>query len=189
MRYCLDVDGCLANFYQAYEDMCIEVDGQDLFRDAKWPQQYPQVWDWPEAAGYSVETMKEVWRRIKESKTFWSNLAVLEKLPYGLMRTDQVYFVTDRPGATAQYQTHLWLEDKVYGCPNVIMSNGRSKGDICAALGIDVAVDDRAENVIEIEIKSPGTRAYLLNRPYNKDAVVKRRAASMKDVAEKEWLK
>lgn len=170
MRIGLDVDGVLANFYAAYEALTIKVDGRNLFGKKRWPNALPEVWDWPEAAGYSAETMKQVWKEIKESETFWLRLSKLEHV--NLKRIEEghiLHFITDRPGETALWLTNRWL-NCMYGVsdPDVrISSRERTKGDYCRNLDLDIYADDKLENILDVQEKSPATRAYLILRPYN----------------------
>src|SRR5688572_14955668 len=101
MKIGVDVDGCLANFVKAYEDLFVKVAGVDLF-PARWPEVDPPCWDWPQHYGYSNDHAAAVWKLIKADPTFWYNLqpydwtaAVLKQVQFC---GHEVYFVTDRPG-------------------------------------------------------------------------------------------
>jgi len=70
-RIGVDIDGVLANFWEAYENLTIQVSGEDRFGKARWPNQYPPSWNWPEDHfGYSKATMSEVWNTIRTNSTF-----------------------------------------------------------------------------------------------------------------------
>lgn len=169
----IDVDGIVANFFAAYENLIVEVSGKDLF-PARYPVLLPPVWNWPQAWGYSEEVIGEAWRYIKSSPTFWTELT---PLPYAreflehLDKSDhEVYFITDRPGLAPQMQTQLWLSDHGFFGPNVIISR-KGKGAVAAALSLDVYIDDKGENILDVVQKSPSTRVYMLKYPYNEEFV------------------
>ena len=166
----VDVDGVLACFFKAYEDLTVKVAGVDLF-PARYPAVLPPTWDWPEHYGYSAETMKEVWRQIKADTLFWKNLDPLPGAVNFLKKlystNHEVYFITDRAGNEPQFQTHWWLQDQGFDEPNVIISR-KGKGSACTALSIELYIDDKGENVLDVMEKSPETRTLLLTYPYNK---------------------
>lgn len=169
-RVGIDVDGILACFFKAYEDLTVAVSGVDLF-PARYPEQLPPTWNWPEHYGYSDQVMKEVWRRIKTDGNFWYSLGPLPGAEAFLEALDtpgiEAYFITDRPGVGAQLQTAQWLNDAGYPLPSVIISR-KGKGIVCNALSLDYYIDDKTENIQDVVAKSPGTSAYLLDYPYNR---------------------
>ena len=74
-------------------------------------------------------------------------------------------FLTKRPeivGATAQVQSQRWLESKGFTLPSVYVVQG-SRGRIAAALGLDIVVDDRPENCLDVVVDSKA-RAILVWR-------------------------
>ena len=188
LRIGIDVDGVLACFFKAYEDLIVEVAGVDLF-PARYPEALPPTWNWPEFYGYSDETMKEVWQRIRSSLHFWKSLEPLpgaQKFLEALYRDDtETYFITDRPGVSAQYQTAKWLDDNRFGYPSVILSGRHlTKGQACAALHLDIYLDDKGENVLDCEEKAPNTRTLCLTYPYNEGFKVKERVGSLEEALE-----
>lgn len=166
----VDVDGVLANFFKAYEDLIIDVSGVDKFGDSRYPHVFPRVWNWPESYGYNKETMNQVWDEIKFSESFWLNMEPLpgaEGFLNKLSQTDhEVYFITDRPGIETQLQTTAWLEEHGYPLPSVIISR-KGKGAVCDALSINYYIDDKVENIEDVNWKSAHTKAFLLYYPYN----------------------
>jgi hypothetical protein len=82
----------------------------------------------------------------------------------------EIVFLTKRPqtvGATAQVQTQRWLESKGYRLPSVFVVQ-RSRGRIADALGLDIVVDDRPENCLDVVVDSKA-RAILVWREDEKD--------------------
>lgn len=167
----VDVDGVLANFFTAYEDLVIKIDGQDRF-PARYPDALPPVWNWPQHYGYSEAVIAEAWRHIKGSGRFWNALKPLpgaEEFLNALDNLDlEVYFITDRPGLYAQFQTSIWLERMGFPNASVVISR-KGKGAACDALSVTHYIDDKGENIENVNENSPGTEAFLLAYPYNKD--------------------
>ena len=178
MRLGLDVDGVHANFVGGLQQLTVKTLGKDLFlrEDAK----NPPCWDWFHLRGYTQEEMDAVWKVIAESRDFW---LTLEELPgcrttrlviRDLMRWHDVYFITNRLGKDAKWQTEQWLILHLgIERPTVLLSG--SKGLCARALKLDCYLDDyhvNANNVVEqtsdtYAVKKPATRTYLLNTSYN----------------------
>lgn len=163
----LDCDGILVDFTTAYHRLLVEVDGRDLLpKDFK----LPPVWNWETHYGYSKPVVDEVWKRIKGSRTFWQALQPLPgaaEFVEGLQETShELYFITDRPGIETQAQTTRWLH-MLTGNPAAVIISRRGKGPVCAALSIDLYIDDKPENVEDVWEKSPRTRVMMLKYPYN----------------------
>ena len=103
-----------------------------------------------------------LWNRVAETRNFWEGLAEhepgtvrhLQKLAHD--RRWDVLFVTQRPsttGRTVQLQTQHWLRRHGFDCPSVYTTLG-SRGKIAAALTLDVHVDDRLNNAMDIATES-----------------------------------
>jgi hypothetical protein len=176
MRIGFDVDGVLANFFQAYEKLTVEVTGKDLFGDKKWPKQLPQTWNWPETFGYTNAEMQEVWKHIKNSSSFWEKLwCMVEEEDcqriHDLGLKHELYFITDRPGIQPQKQTREWLE--WFNMPGSVIISGphARKGRICHGLNLDYYVDDKYENIIDVLTVSPTTQTFMIKYPYNSEMI------------------
>jgi len=79
----------------------------------------------------------------------------------------EIIFLTKRPqtaGVTAQLQTQRWLEAHGFRLPSVFVVQ-RSRGRIAAALGLDIVVDDRPENCLDVVVDSKA-RAILVWRDH-----------------------
>ena len=116
-----------------------------------------------------------LWRHIGSIESFWETLAEIE--PGAVARVAsvarerrwEVIFLTRRPdsaGATAQVQSQRWLEAKGFTLPSVYVVQG-SRGRIAAALGLDIVVDDRPENCLDVVVDSKA-RAILVWREAEK---------------------
>jgi hypothetical protein len=114
---------------------------------------------------------RRLWRHVESIDGFWERLREIE--PGTLQRlaaiaTDrrwEIIFLTRRPntrGATAQVQTQRWLESQGFTLPSVFVVQG-SRGRIAAALDLDIVVDDRPENCLDVVVDSKA-RAILVCR-------------------------
>jgi deoxypyrimidine-specific 5' nucleotidase type C protein (NT5C) len=112
-----------------------------------------------------------LWRHVQTIENFWQDLQEIE--PGSLERLAaiaaerrwEIIFLTKRPataGATAQVQSQKWLEAKGFPLPSVFVVQG-SRGRIAQALGLDIVVDDRPENCLDVVTDSKA-RAVLVWR-------------------------
>ena len=114
---------------------------------------------------------RELWKFALSRVNFWETLDEIEPGAlgrlYGLVqqRRWEVIFLTSRPessGDNAQAQSHRWLASHGFSAPSVFVVHG-SRGKIAAALALDVLVDDRPENCLDVAIDSTA-RAILVWR-------------------------
>ena len=114
---------------------------------------------------------RELWDAACARVNFWETLKEIE--PGSLARLSSlarerrwdVIFLTSRPetqGDTAQLQSHRWLAAQGFEMPSVFVVHG-SRGKIASSLQLDVLVDDRPENCLDIAIDS-SARAILIWR-------------------------
>ncbi|HYU79179.1 MAG TPA: hypothetical protein VEK56_09345 [Vicinamibacterales bacterium] len=103
-----------------------------------------------------------VWRSLAATEDFWATLSELE--PGIIARLAavaeehrwEVLFITSRPrvaGRTIQRQTQYWLEQRGFHLPSVYVVHG-SRGRIAEALQLDIVVDDRPENCLDVVLES-----------------------------------
>ena len=128
------------------------------------------------APGFSMSALssrqqRELWNAACARVNFWETLDEIE--PGSLARLArlarerrwEVIFLTSRPetrGDTAQVQSHRWLSTNGFDMPSIFVVHG-SRGKIAASLNLDVLVDDRPENCLDIAIDSTA-RALLVWR-------------------------
>ncbi len=65
-------------------------------------------------------------------------------------------FITQRPssgGDTTQLQTQRWLAAHGFDMPSVYVIKG-TRGKVAAALSLDIVVDDRPENCLDVKLES-----------------------------------
>lgn len=125
----------------------------------------------PARLNLTARQQRRLWHHVQSIADFWESLAELEP---GMVRRLggiaverrwEVIFLTKRPqsaGSTAQLQTQRWLERKGFTLPSVYVVQG-SRGRIAAALGLDIVVDDRPENCLDVVVDSKA-RAILVWR-------------------------
>jgi hypothetical protein len=114
---------------------------------------------------------RRLWRAVRAIPDFWTTLEEIEAGAVGQLaqladeRKWEVLFITNRPetaGATAQRQSQRWLERRGFPLPSVYVMRG-SRGHLAAALHLDVVVDDRPQNCLDVMAESPA-RAILVWR-------------------------
>jgi hypothetical protein len=119
---------------------------------------------------------RRLWKHVESIENFWMTLNELEPgaIPrlaaIAAERRWEIIFLTKRPqsvGATAQVQSQRWLESRGFPLPSVFVVQG-SRGRIAAALGIDIVIDDRPENCLDVVVDSKA-RAILVWRDDEKN--------------------
>lgn len=114
---------------------------------------------------------RKLWHHVESIDNFWQTLnetepgIVARLAAIAADRRWEVIFLTKRPqsaGATAQLQSQRWLESKGFTLPSVYVVQG-SRGRIAAALHLDIVVDDRPENCLDVVVDSKA-RAILIWR-------------------------
>jgi hypothetical protein len=119
----------------------------------------------------SARQQRRLWKHVESIENFWGTLkelepGVIERLAaLAGERRWEIIFLTKRPqsaGLTAQVQSQRWLQSKGFPLPSVFVVQG-SRGRIAAALGLDIVVDDRPENCLDVVVDSRA-RAILVWR-------------------------
>ncbi|MDA1184516.1 MAG: hypothetical protein O2930_07725 [Acidobacteria bacterium] len=118
-----------------------------------------------------------LWAHVAGLDGFWESLEEIEPGSVARLATlaaerrwDMI-FLTKRPttaGVTAQVQSQRWLEAKGFRMPSVYVVGG-SRGRIAAALGLDIVVDDTAENCVDVASDSKALTIAVFR---NKEAAV-----------------
>jgi hypothetical protein len=171
MRLGFDLDGTVADMQAALareaRRLFPGVDPDTLPRSIA-PGHEPSVFT---MSALSVHQQNELWSAVCARNNFWETLEEIE--PGSIARLSrlaaehkwEVIFLTSRPetrGDTAQAQSHRWLKARGFDLPSVFVVHG-SRGKIAASLQLDVLVDDRPENCLDVVIDS-GARAILVWR-------------------------
>ncbi len=112
-----------------------------------------------------------VWRALCAMPDFWETLAETEAGIVARLaalaeeRRWEVIFLTSRPrtaGRPVQRQSQRWLERLGFTLPSVFVVHG-SRGRIADALDLDVVIDDRPDNCLDVVLESKA-RAILVWR-------------------------
>lgn len=175
MRLGCDLDGVLANLHGAFVSTALEL-FPDLDRSAidtptvgaspPGPQreadQPPAVPKVEPDIVVSPRQSDAIWRRLSATPDFWETLDEIETGAIKRLaaltedRRWEVIFLTSRPpsdGRTVQRQSQRWLERHGFPLPSVFVVQG-SRGRIAEALELDVVIDDRPENCLDVVLES-----------------------------------
>ena len=125
----------------------------------------------PSSLSLTRRQERQLWDSVKRVENFWETLDETEP---GIIRRIaetararrwEIMFLTSRPrtaGDTVQLQSQRWLRAKGFEYPSLFVVS-TSRGKIAAGLELDVVVDDRPENCLDIAIDSKA-RAILIWR-------------------------
>ena len=181
MRVGFDLDGTLADLHTALareaDRLFPAIDPAALPQSvAPTPSSDPDDGESDAEPVFSTHALtarqqRDLWRAVCARVNFWESLDEIE--PGALARLFQLVrdrrwepiFLTSRPetaGDTAQLQSHRWLAAHGFPAASVFVVHG-SRGKIAAALELDVVVDDRPENCLDVAIDSTA-RAILVWR-------------------------
>ncbi len=127
----------------------------------------------PSIKKMSDRDQRRLWAEVTKIENFWGTLDELE--PGSVRRLDalaaarrwEVLFITTRPptaGETAQRQSQRWLERCGFRLPSVYVVSG-SRGKVASALDLDIVVDDRPENCVDVKADSGARAILVLPRP------------------------
>jgi hypothetical protein len=114
---------------------------------------------------------RQLWDAVKRIDNFWETLdetepGIVRRLAEtSRARRWEVMFLTSRPrtnGDIVQLQSQRWLRAHGFDFPSLFVVS-TSRGKIAAGLELDVVVDDRPENCLDIAIDSKA-RAILIWR-------------------------
>ena len=165
----VDVDGVLANFNLGYGTIFDKNFNLNVAQHAP----NPPVWDWPEHFGATDDQVAMVWGLIHKSPHFWEFLEPLATAESDLYALDylrskghEIYFLTNRVGEDCKGQTWRWLKKQGYSDPTILITSDvkYAKADICRGLGVDMIIDDRPSNLLNLPRRTAG---YMKRYAYN----------------------
>jgi hypothetical protein len=179
MRIAFDLDGVLADLGKALEQAAARVTARGQGAEASSVRASQECAvscpdgevTQPSESRPAAVPEQLVWRAALEVENFWETL---DEIHTGSIRRIaalahkhrwDVLFITSRPdapGETTQRQTQRWLARHGFELPSVCVVHG-SRGAIAAALDLDVVVDDRPENCLDVVTESKA-RAILVWR-------------------------
>lgn len=175
MKRAWDIDGCLADFNNAFRNLTKTELGIEL---PEITNEYPKIWNWPTdpllPRPLTKAEYSHMWQVVGDGD-FWETLGTYPETAscITLLRElrgegDGIYFITSRPGKYAKHLTEFWLDAQGFECPTVLLST--QKGPVCVGLEIDIFVDDRPENCQDVlAFCGNSTQVFLLDRPYNRE--------------------
>ena len=126
----------------------------------------------PEPQPLTMRQQRKLWKHVARIDGFWEGLEEIERgtvARFAALATERrwnVIFLTQRPetaGDTAQRQTQRWLERHGFPLPSVFVVPGTARGRVADALDLDIVIDDRPSNCLEIAVDSRA-RAVLVWR-------------------------
>jgi hypothetical protein len=172
MRIGCDLDGVLADLHTAFAETARRMfpEVADALAAADVAASPPEDEEPAEPDGYapppemalSRRQSDAVWRELEARENFWESLGEIE--PGTIRRlatlTDargwELIFLTSRPrsaGRIVQQQSQRWLAGQGYEMPSLFVVHG-SRGRIADALQLDVVIDDRPENCLDVVLES-----------------------------------
>lgn len=170
----IDMDGVLCDFVEAFTRTARELDPTQVIITTE------KQATWNLVGLMDRRLMNQTWDRVRATHEWWY------KMPYPMINrrelqdllqltySSDVVFCTNRsaatPGRPIAAQTAEWLEDRGIYHPSVLCA--RDKGLVAMGIEATHAIDDRAENCQSIALMQPQCSVYLLDRPYNRDAVM-----------------
>jgi len=176
MRLGCDLDGVLANLHGAFVATALDlfpdldraaIDAPTVGASPPDPNR-PAGEREPEAPRVEPEVVvtprqtDAIWRRLSGREDFWETLDEIESGAIARLaavadaRRWEVIFLTSRPisaGQTVQRQSQRWLERHGFPLPSVFVVHG-SRGRIAESLDLDVVIDDRPENCLDVVLES-----------------------------------
>lgn len=175
MRIAFDLDGVLADLHAPFVQAAVQL-FPELDRTAIRAQDIgaspPDSDDAAALAGEAPEATEDVpmsssqtaavWRHLGGVPDFWEGLKEIEPGAIARLarvaeqRRWEVLFITSRPrsaGRTVQRQSQRWLERCGFPLPSLYVVHG-SRGQIAAALQLDIVVDDRPDNCLDVVLES-----------------------------------
>ena len=177
MRIAFDLDGVLADlhspFVRTVERLFPQIDPKAIGTadvGASPPDEQPdesaeEVPSLPAPTKPVPLTRRQsdaVWHELASTEDFWEGLSEIEAGAISRLaslaeeRRWEVLFITSRPrssGRTVQRQSQRWLAAKGFPMPSVYVVHG-SRGKVADALSLDVVVDDRPDNCLDVVLES-----------------------------------
>ena len=157
LRLGIDVDGVVADFRSAFRALAereLGLPASDVETEL------------------SKSDVDRLWRVVAETTNWWLDVPAYEpdqiKRLYAQARTArwEMFFMTSRPpsaGDSVQLQTQVWLERHGYFLPSVLTTPSGARGEVARSLRLDLALDDRMVNCLEI-ISASNSKALMLLR-------------------------
>jgi hypothetical protein len=176
MRIAFDMDGVLADLHKPFVQAALKlypsldasaIGAADIGAsppDDAAEDQKSHAAPTPPAANVALSGRQSdaVWKHLSNIENFWETLteiddgAIRRLATLADERRWEVIFVTSRPtsaGLTVQRQSQRWLQRMGFPMPSVFVVHG-SRGRIAEALRLDIVVDDRPDNCLDVVLES-----------------------------------
>ena len=172
MRIAFDLDGVLADLHQPFVQTALrlfpELDASSIGAadvGASPPDEEAPTEPEPPARSHVALSNRQadaVWKYLGAIDNFWESLTEIETGAIAKLarladeRGWEVIFITSRPrsaGRTVQRQSQRWIQHLGFPMPSVFVVHG-SRGRVADALRLDVVVDDRPENCLDVVLES-----------------------------------
>jgi hypothetical protein len=159
LRLGIDVDGVVADFRSAFRALAERELGLAT-GDVETELSKPDV--------------DRLWRAVASTTNWWLDVPAyepdqIERLYAQVRRARwEVFFMTSRPpsaGDSVQLQTQVWLERHGYYLPSVLTTPAGARGELARSLRLDLALDDRLVNCLEIISASNSKAVMVLRAP------------------------
>jgi hypothetical protein len=159
LRLGIDVDGVVADFRTAFRAVAereLGVAPDDIEREL------------------SKSDIERLWRSVAATTNWWLDLPPYEPDQIARLYSQvrrarwEVFFMTSRPpsaGDSVQLQTQVWLERHGFLMPSVLTTPSGSRGELTRSLRLDLALDDRMVNCLEIISASNAKALMILRTP------------------------
>jgi hypothetical protein len=180
MRIAFDMDGVVADLHTSYLQAALRLFPQ-LDRSAIATPEVgasppddagtteSEVPDPGSSVAVTRRQSEAIWRELSAQENFWEGLAEIEPGAVARIaavaeeRRWDILFITSRPkslGRTLQRQSQRWLETMGFPLPSVFTVRG-SRGKVAQALDLDVVVDDRPDNCLDVALESSAAAILL----------------------------
>lgn len=158
LRLGIDVDGVVADFRSAFRAVAereLGIAPEDIDKELSKPD------------------VERLWRNVSAASNWWLDVPAyepgqIERLYAQVRRARwEVFFMTSRPpsaGDSVQLQTQVWLERYGFYLPSVLTTPSGARGELARALRLDLALDDRLVNCLEV-ISASNAKAVMILRP------------------------
>ncbi|MFI5177504.1 MAG: hypothetical protein ACHQO8_03015 [Vicinamibacterales bacterium] len=173
MRIAFDLDGVLADLHAPFAQAALrlfpeldpvaiktaDIGASPPSDDAAGP---PEAEAPQSSVALTSRQADAVWKYLSAIDNFWEGLSEIDGGAIARLasladeRRWELIFITSRPhsaGKTVQRQSQHWLEKLGFPMPSVFVVHG-SRGRVAEALRLDVVVDDRPENCLDVVLES-----------------------------------
>jgi hypothetical protein len=157
LRLGIDVDGVLADFRSAFRALAERELG---------------IAPGSAESDLTKAEIERLWRAVAGEPNWWLDVPAYEPDQivrlYSRMRESrwEVFFMTSRPpsaGDSVQLQTQVWLERHGFFLPSVLTAAAGARGELSRSLRLDIALDDRMVNCLEI-VSASNAKALMVLR-------------------------